>query len=478
MKRVINLVQSHPVEVVAAVMVGGIMFLVAMRLLRIRLGFPAIAFACLLVILAGAGSFGYLQLASKGILRWVALAVMGGLVIVYLPSAERGTSRLTMVHWGWIVLLAFAYCLVPFSSPMRFAAMSSVAISIVFIAAFGTIWCYTSNPGRLVELADVIFKLALGVVCLGFLFAAVPGIQTSVGSRFQGFFNNPNWNGNFSAIILPVVLWKGRYARNRMEGYVAALLGGLLCVNILLAGSRGAIVMAFVAGMLAQYRLDRAKLIRHVSLIIPVLVLAVLTQAGHEYLESHTKQLARVERVKTLTHRTEMWAESWPAIRKNLPLGSGLGNSRFILLSDEERKDAATEVGAVAAHLHSQHILMLAELGVPGLMLLWAFIMHVCVIGVQLWRYPKSPMADLGFALFCSCLVVFGDSFLHGWMLSAGSAYALLFWMIVSLMLKSERYAWMEIATASKPVGWPGGSGEAHGRPAVFSQADSHAHWY
>jgi len=475
MRRVIALAQNHPIEIAVALLVAGIMFLVAMRLLHIRLGLPAITFACILLILAGAGSQVQLQVVSKGLLRWVALALMAGLVIVYLPSASRGTSRLTAVHWGWIVLLVLAYCLVPLSSPMKFAAMSSVAISILFVAAFGTVWCYTSTSSRLVELVDVIYKLALSVVCLGFLFVLIPGIRTSAGSRFQGFFNNPNWNGNFSAIVLPVVLWKVRYPRNRIESRVSALFSVALCVNILLSGSRGAIVTAFVAGTLAQYRLDRAKLIRHVSLIIPVLALIVVTQVGHEYLESHSKRLARVERVKTLTHRTEMWDEAWPAIKKSLPLGSGLGNSRFILLSEEERERRADEVGAIAAHLHSQHILMLAELGFPGLLLLWLFIMRVSVIGARLWTFRNNAMADLGFVLFCSCLVVFGDSFLHGWMLSAGSAYALLFWIIVSLMLKAERFACMETATAFKPPGWPG-SGEEHNRLTGFSRVDSHAY--
>jgi O-antigen ligase len=195
-----------------------------------------------------------------------------------------------------------------------------------------------------------------------------------------------------------------------------------------------------VTGPLAMFRLQPAKLARNAVITAALLLLALLSHAGRQYLIPRAEGIARPDRLATLTHRTEMWAEAWPTVRRSLPFGTGLGTSRFILLSEGEAQEAA-EVGAAAPHLHSQHMLMLAETGVVGFVLLWLLFARFGLAGIECYSLPRGALSDLGFVLVCSCLVVAGDSFIHGWMLSAGSAYALLFWVIVTLLLKSERLA-------------------------------------
>jgi O-antigen ligase len=441
--RVFDLLQRYPVEITISASLGLAAFFAAMWVLRIRFGFPVVAFACLFLLMAGVTSWTQLQVFSKGFLRWAALALMAASAVVYARGLGLPRNRWTSVHWGWVALLAIAFGLAPFGVNPKFAAMSAAAVTMLFVASFVTIWCFASTPQRLVEMADVLFKLGAVVTAAGFAFVILPGASAFAESRFQGFFNNPNWNGNLSAILLPVALWKARYPRNRMEGRIAVGVALAFAANMLLSGSRGAIVGGFVMGAAAQLRLDRARFFRSLLFLVPLIALALLTQAGRSALETRAERLARMERVGTLTHRTEMWREAWPQVVRHLRLGMGLGNSRFILMSEEE-EEAAAKVGATAANLHSQHLLMIAELGVLGLALLWLFFVRVGISGVRMWALPKRPLADLCFALCCSCGVVFGDSFLHGWMLSAGSAFALLFWTIAALMLKSERFALME----------------------------------
>jgi O-antigen ligase len=448
MNRVIDLLQRYPIEVALIAFFGLMGFFAVAWVLRVRFGFPMLMFACVFLILAGASSWGQLQVFCKGSLRWASLGCMSAWVVLVLRFSPLPQNRYSSLHIGVLLLLFAAALTVPFSSNPQFAALSAMAALTMFVAALGSAWYFTTSPQRLIELVDVLARLALVVVFGGFLFAVAPRVSAFAGGRFRGFFNNPNWSGNFAAIMLPIILWKIRYPRDRIEKFVAVVLACAIGINVIWSGSRGAIVGAVIAGVLAQIRLDRARFMRKLAIIVPLLILVLLTQVGREYFGSRASGIARTERLATLTHRTEMWRAAWPTIRESLPVGMGLGNSRFILM-DESDVASAAKVGGTAAHLHSQHILMLAELGFLGLFLLWAFMIATVYMAIKSWALPLGPLSDLTIILACSCIVVFGDSFLHGWMLSAGSAFALMFWIIVCLMIKSRRFACAEIAAAS-----------------------------
>ena len=450
--RIYNLLEQYPLQIAIAFFGGCIGFWVLMRVLRVRTGFPMIAYASLLVILAGSSSFGYFQVLSKGIFRWLGLGMLCALVLVYLPRARFPQNRPTAFHAAWIGLLAFAAVTAPLSGQRVFAFLNCVAVTMLFVAAFGTVWYYASNPDGVVSLVNVVHRLGLTILMLGCAFVVLPGAATG-GARFQGFFNNPNWNGIFSAMVLPIVQWKLRYPANRTEKRMSSVLVIALVLNILASGSRGSIIGAVLAGGLAQWRLGREKLLRYGLLIVPLLALALLTEVGRDYLESRASSVARLERVATLTHRTEMWEQAWPTIRNHLAFGLGLGNSRFILLSGPEAEQEAAQIGGTGATLHSEHIVVLAELGILGLLWLWTFMAAMGWTGMRMWRSPRSPLSDLGFILFCSCLVVFADSFIHGWMFSAGSPLALLFWILVALCLKSERLGRAEVSARARSIG-------------------------
>jgi O-antigen ligase len=461
--RIRDLLEKYPLQIAIVLLGGCIGFLVLMRLLRIRMGFPAILFGSLLLILAGSSSMAYLQILSKGVFRWMALAAVAGMALLYLPRSRLALNRLTPVHWGWMAFLVLATVMAPVSGHPTFALLNCVAVSVLFVAAFGTVWFFTSDSRSVISMIDIVHRLAILILVLGVLFVAMPkaaaektpGGETTGqgGGRFEGFFNNPNWNGIFSAMVLPIVLWKVRYPASRTEKRISIALAVALALNILASGSRGSIIGAFLACGLAQWRLGRDKLLRYGVLIVPLLALVLLTEMGRGYLESRATTLARMDKAGTLTHRTEMWEQAWPTIQNHLAFGMGLGNSRFILLSGQTQEQEAAQIGGTGATLHSEHIVMLADLGVPGLLWLWAFMAVIGLAGIRMWKSPRSPLSDLGFILFCSCLVVFADSFLHGWMSSAGSPFALLFWILVALCLKSERLGRAEVLARSRGVG-------------------------
>ena len=95
MDKLRQLIEQYPAKIAIGLLAGLICFLVLVWMLRIRLGFPAILFGCLLLLLSGSSRITYLQILSKGAFRWVALAAVGATALLYFPRGGLRINRRT-----------------------------------------------------------------------------------------------------------------------------------------------------------------------------------------------------------------------------------------------------------------------------------------------------------------------------------------------------------------------------------------------
>jgi len=436
--RVFRYFSGEPVSAVAllgAALVGGA---VVLHLLRIGRGMPMVLFGCFFVLLAASSNFRPLQIVSKGILRWVALALLAGAGLLYLHRSRERVNTFTAIHWGFLVFTLLALLSFTYSDYPRYTILRVVSVFLVFMAALVTAWYYASSEPSLYNVIDVITKLAGLILVAGFVMIVVPGVRSFDGGRFLGFFNNANGNGTFFAIMLPLLLWRFHCEQKGLWRNVFLAVVGVAIVNIVLSGSRGAILTAFVAGTITQARLDRRKLATGLLLGMGLAATVGLTRIGFEQIGSAAEKLARKERLATLTHRTEMWREAWPHFRKSPLLGIGFGTSRFVLMDEDSAESAAGTIGAYAAALHSEHVEMLIEMGVVGYAFLLGLLAYVVSLGMRAFQRRRAPLSDLSVALFASILVVFADMIIHSWILSAGNSTCVIFWILVALFLKTS----------------------------------------
>lgn len=422
------------VALLVAALIGGA---VALHVLRIRRGMPTVLFGCFFIFLAASSNFRPLQIVSKGILRWVALALLAGASLLYLNRSRARVNRFTAIHWGFLVFLLLALLSCTHSDYPSYTFLRVVSVFLVFMAALVTAWYYATDATSICKAIDAITKLAGLILVIGFVMIPVPGGRSFDGGRFLGFFGNANGNGTFFAIMLPLILWRCHYEQKGLWRNVYLAVVGVAIVNIILSGSRGAILTAFVAGAITQARLDRRKLAIGLLLGMGLAAMVGLTRIGFEQIGSAAQKLARKERLATLTHRTEMWQEAWPHFRKSPLLGIGFGTSRFVLMEEESAESAAGTIGASAAALHSEHVEMLIEMGVLGYAFLVGFLAYIVSLGAKAFQRRRAPLSDLSVALFASILVVFADMIIHSWILSAGNSTCVIFWTIVALFLKT-----------------------------------------
>jgi len=437
--RVLRYFSNDPalaVGLLVGVLVGGVLVL---HLLRIRRGMPTVLFGCFFIFLAASSNLRPLQIASKGILRWLALALLAGAALLYLHRSRERINRFTAIHWGFLVFVLLALLSLTYSDYPRYTFLRVVSVFLVFVTAFVTAWYYASDGGGVLSIIDVITKFAAFVLLIGFVMIPVPGVRSFDGRRFLGFFANANGNGTFFAMMLPLLLWRFHYERKTPWRQVWFGIVAAAILNIVLSGSRGAMGAGFVAGVVTQTRLDKKKLATGLVIALVLAGIGGLTRIGVAEFRAGAEALARKESLGTLTHRTEMWREAWPHFRKSPLLGIGFGTSRFVLMDEGSAESAAGTIGASAAALHSEHVEMLIEMGALGYAFLLGFIAYVAYLGVNAFQRGRAPMADLSVALCGVILVVFTDMIIHSWILSAGNSTCVIFWMIVALFLKTSR---------------------------------------
>ena len=428
---------QKPEYLLLLVPVAIIGFVWLVRWARLGLDFRTLLFFGLLVILGGASTIPVVYWVCKSYLRWIALFLVAGASLTVLLSGRRRSW--TPVHWGFVGFLAYAGVTSAISIFPLYSLERVLSLVLVFLGAFIAVWAYLRHERDLARLLEMYYRIAALLVPLGFVLLLVSRSEVLRGGRFGGFFSNQNGLGMFCAIFLPIVLWRTYYAPARMQRIWAQGLLGLTLLSLVMTGSRGSMAGGFAGLLAGQARLDFRKVWIWAMALAAAAVLVVFVGLGRTEIATWGTQVARADTVGTLTHRTDMWREAIVEFKRHPFFGIGFGNSRFVLLTEEERERSVSEIGAAAENLHSQHVDVLIDLGVVGAAFLWTFMAYFLFRGFGCYFAHRGFTADTRFLIFCSIFAVFLDTFLSGWLYSAGSMFCLAFWILVVAFLACDR---------------------------------------
>ncbi len=250
-------------------------------------------------------------------------------------------------------------------------------------------------------IAGAVIVGALGSVLLGAMQAASPGPEawvyiykyTSPGA--VGFFSNRNHMATLllAAIPFAAALFAAGHPqlRSRTVAIAMVALGGggllLIVVGLVLNGSLAALALA--APVVAFSALLVPVGWRYRRVLIPVAALAFV--AAVAVLATSWIGSAAPVNVQTdsLYSRGQIWALTFRAIASHFPLGTGLGTFTGVHALNED--PAATTVAWVN-HVHNDYLELLLETGVPGLLLMVAFLVWFVLQTVRVWN---SPFASL-----------------------------------------------------------------------------------
>ena len=379
---------------------------------------------------------------SAAILQLLAVAIIGWSLVARDRAAVSGSAKALLVLAGLTVLLALVQLIplpaavwtaltgrAPLAEGYRLLGqrLPSLPISLTPFETATTV--LTLLPpiavlvGMLVAGAYRVSWLAIAIlvgtfaaVLLGALQVGSSGPTDSPWYLYSitnygvatGFFANSNHMAALLVISVPflcaVVADARRRASNQRAGS-AVLLGAVagllvLAVGIFLNGSLAvlllgpAVVLTSATMLLPQGMRLRGPLTGVALVSIAAILVVYLTPLNDTFAASNATSFGS---------RQTMWSTTVPAIKRNLPLGTGVGSFEQVYPMYE---DPAAVTSTFVNHAHNDYLEIALEAGIAGVLLVVAFLLWWGSRAVPIWRSAAVDRYALAGSIASAALLV------------------------------------------------------------------------
>ena len=260
--------------------------------------------------------------------------------------------------------------------------------------------------------------------------------DVGLGSSF-GSFVNRNSFAAFSEMTLALPLglvFAGGVSKDKRLLFFTAI--ALMGVALLLSGSRGGLV-AFVSEVIVLLILTRQEATRKTVVLriglIALLIVAIV--AGSIFVGGDTSLTRFAETAASedfTTDRSHIWSVASQVISANMPFGAGFGAfgaayTRFDTLSGLARVEQA----------HNDYLQVLADAGIPGLLLGLVFLFLLFRYGWRARKIENVFRRGIALGAFAGCFAVLVHS-IFDFVLHV-TAVALMFLTLLALLAANQK---------------------------------------
>jgi len=322
--------------------------------------------------------------------------VIAGMLVIWAIDGFTGSSvkySTSLIQIPVYLAAAYAFLqIIPFGSIAETAGLSGIprTISLAPFASEATglhfiaLGIFLSLALTYIDSAARLKRIAVVITIFGAVFAFFAILQSVLSpTKIYGIFERPSPFGsfvnrhNFAAYIemtasIPLgLLFVGAVSRDKKLLYIIGIT--LMCVALLLSGSRGGFIALLAELILLIFLTTRSHGVRKVALRIALSLLligAVIVGAFFVGGETSLSRFAETAASKDITtNRTHIWAVTLKAISGNLPFGAGLGAfaqayTPYDDFNGLERVEQA----------HNDYLQVLADAGIVGALIGLAFL--------------------------------------------------------------------------------------------------------
>jgi len=323
--------------------------------------------------------------------------LLGAAILTQLVTTRRGSVRIPLAVPEWLAFLALSgfslfWSIAPVATFEDFRILASQVLLLVALVL-------TKFDMRSLRLfATSLMAGGVAVVCYGLaqmtVLGGLPGRRTGPGDGAPRFGDDLlGANNEAAALLLPLAIAVTRTltesGRSRLFHGAATLL---LLLGILMTGSRGGLLGAFVvlAVVLWLGVAPRARKVGVAATVVVLVALALVFQPfgfGRRQVENSTNS----------SGRTDIWLVGAGACPLYCLGGAGWGAFPTVYQQElSSTPEARVQPRGATFEPHSIFLLAVIELGLPGLVLL---LLGLAIGLVSAWRLPAAmrapPMAAL-----------------------------------------------------------------------------------
>ena len=219
-----------------------------------------------------------------------------------------------------------------------------------------------------------------------------------------------------------------------------------LCVTLLATKTRTGIV-TLMCVIPAIYSFIKGEQINRVFIysILIILIGAVILLTS-ESLQYGLRFKKGDNELNITGGRAERWSNIYVQSLNKPIIGHGIGQSNYHHISIEDRKRGlVTGIIEKKSVAHNQHLSVLYEFGVPGLILFWLMTAKTIKAGFQIWKNKmKYPFGILYRDILCASFIIWGilfvDTFSHNGLFTVGNLKTFIYWMLATLLICGNSY--------------------------------------
>lgn len=350
-------------------------------------------------------------LSGTGLLRWNTLNYL--LLIVLLLSVPM-LLRLRDPHTRLLQAFVLVLGLEIIISPSIRTGLNEL---LPIVAMFGLlIYFVRSHPD-----SQSLYSLALVVGVL----AAAGGLVYYFTQDQLPPINQNSWASFPAAALMAIALSTvaGRYGFRKLV--ILLLLASVSFVWVFLSGSRGNLAIAVCCMLLIVLKMPRLEWAA-VSLVIVLLTGVILASVFSDQQANTVQRLEKLfdpsySLASRTSGRSNIAEVGWLIFLEN-PLGIGTGGFRSMFPSYDDPYFSASDSGTAA---HSAWVKTLAENGIPGALLLVAYVISFAIVGLSR-KEPHLRLLGLFVAVVLSLAFATTEFGWKGlWFLAAGATFVL-----------------------------------------------------
>jgi O-antigen ligase len=358
--------------------------------------------------LIGAAIYAFIQMIPFGSLAETA-GLEGIPRTISLDPFSTWTTALQLTAY----VVFFGVMLASLASVKRLQRLFLLLTIFGFGFAFFAILQSVLNPSKIYGIYDVAF-----------------------GAPFGSFVNRNNFAAYMAmAVALPLgLIFVGAVPKDKRLLYLTAI--ALMGIALLLSGSRGGFV-AFIAEVILLFFLTRSSTTKKgLALRVALIVFLIVAIIGGSIFVGGDSSLTRfVETASSedfTTDRSHIWSVTAKVIAANMPLGAGMGAfgvayTPFDSLSGLARVEQA----------HNDYLQVLADAGIPGLLLGGMFLFLFFRYGFRSMKIENTFRRGIALGAFAGCFAVLVHS-IFDFVLHV-TAVALLFLTLLSMLSASQK---------------------------------------